>query len=136
MEPKGFIKKDNLTFMAKLLWFIIRHCLSPTAADNIVTWDRAFMMAAMIVEFEVYFAWLLQAVMHERAFQVKTTYPFPCMIFTLCRSAGVPSGTLISSRLSWALLISASSGMSPMSWLYAEGPIKSFLHLVKIWLIQ
>ena len=40
--------------------------------------------------FEVDFVWLLQAVMHERAFKVTTTYPFPCMIFSLCRSAGVP----------------------------------------------
>ena len=47
-------------------------------------------MAAMIAGFEVDFAWLLQAVMHERAFKVTTTYPFPCMIFSLCRSAGVP----------------------------------------------
>ena len=46
-------------------------------------------MAAMIAGFEVDFAWLLQAVMHERAFKVTTTYPFPCMIFSLCRSAGV-----------------------------------------------
>ena len=28
--------------------------------------------------------------MHERAFKVTTTYPFPCMIFALCRSAGMP----------------------------------------------
>ena len=28
--------------------------------------------------------------MHERAFEVTTTYPFPCMIFALCRSASVP----------------------------------------------
>ena len=28
--------------------------------------------------------------MHERAFKVTTTYPFPCMIFALCRSTGVP----------------------------------------------
>ena len=28
--------------------------------------------------------------MHERAFKVTTTYPFPCMIFSLCRSAAVP----------------------------------------------
>ena len=28
--------------------------------------------------------------MHERAFKVTTTYPFPCMIFYLCMSAGVP----------------------------------------------
>ena len=27
--------------------------------------------------------------MHERAFKVTTTYPFPCMIFSLCRSTGV-----------------------------------------------
>ena len=27
--------------------------------------------------------------MHERAFMVTTTYPFPCMIFSLCRYAGV-----------------------------------------------
>ena len=28
--------------------------------------------------------------MHERAFKVTTTYPFPCMIFAICRSTGVP----------------------------------------------
>ena len=28
--------------------------------------------------------------MHERSFKVTTTYPFPCMIFSPCRSAGVP----------------------------------------------
>ena len=72
-EPKGAIKKANLTFMEKFLWFIVFHCLSPTAADNIVTWDRALLMAAMIADFEVDFAWLLQAVMHEKAFKVTIT---------------------------------------------------------------
>ena len=33
---------------------------------------------------------LLMVVIHERAFKATTTYPFPCMIFELCRSAGVP----------------------------------------------
>ena len=28
--------------------------------------------------------------MHERTFKETTTYPFPCMIFSLCRSIGVP----------------------------------------------
>ena len=28
--------------------------------------------------------------MHERSFKVTTMYPFPCMIFSLCWSAGVP----------------------------------------------
>ena len=47
-------------------------------------------MAAMIVGFQVDFTWLLQEVMHERDFKVTTTYLFPCMIFSLCSSAGVP----------------------------------------------
>ena len=69
--------------MVKFLWLIVRHCIFPTAADNIVTWDQAVLMAAMIAGFEVDFVWLLQVVMHERAFKVTTTYPFPCMIFSL-----------------------------------------------------
>ena len=48
------------------------------------------LMAMMIAGFEVEFTWLLQAVMYERAFKVTTTYPVPCMIFALCRTAGVP----------------------------------------------
>ena len=58
-EPKGAIKKANITFTAKFLWLIVHHCLSPTVADNIVTWDRAVVMAAMISGFEVDFVWLL-----------------------------------------------------------------------------
>ena len=36
-EPKGAIKKANFMFTTKFLWLLVRHCLSPTAADNIVT---------------------------------------------------------------------------------------------------
>ena len=89
-DPKGAIKKANLTFTENFLCLIVRNFVSPTAADNIVTWDRAVFIAAMIAGFEVDLAWLLQAVMHERDFKVTTTYPFPCMIFFLCRSAVVP----------------------------------------------
>ncbi|TMW99023.1 hypothetical protein EJD97_003176, partial [Solanum chilense] len=89
-QPQRAIKKANLTSTSKFLWLIFRHYLSPTAADNIITWDHAILMAAMIARFEVHFAWLLQAVMHERAFKVTTTYHFPCMIFSLYRSASAP----------------------------------------------
>ncbi|TMX04506.1 hypothetical protein EJD97_007921 [Solanum chilense] len=125
MEPKGAITKATWTLTTKFLWLIVHQCQSPTAADNIVTWDRAVLMAAMIAEFDVDFAWLLEAVMHERAFKVTTTYTFLCMIFSLCRSAGVPIWPLISSRLRRELMISASSWMRPMSWLHAEGPVQS-----------
>ena len=85
-------------------------------------------MAAMIAGFEVDFSWLLHEVMHERDCKVTNTYPFPCMIFSLCRSEGVPI---------WIIdqLKTASSGMRPMSLLYAEGLVQSCLHLVNIWLI-
>ena len=138
-EPKGAIKKANLTFTVKFLWLIVHHCLSPITVDNclspitvdnIVTWDRAVLMVAMIVGFEMDFAWLLQAVMHERDFKVTTTYPFPCMIF-LMQTHWCSHLALINSRLRWALLISASLGMRPMSWLHAEGPVHSCLHLVQ-----
>ena len=32
-EPKRGIKKANLTFTVKVLWLIVRHCLSPTTTD-------------------------------------------------------------------------------------------------------
>ena len=38
-EPKGAIKKVNMTFTTIFLWLIVRHYLSPTSADNNVTWD-------------------------------------------------------------------------------------------------
>ncbi|TMX03693.1 hypothetical protein EJD97_014822 [Solanum chilense] len=41
-------------------------------------------------KFEVYFTWLLQAVMHERAFKATTTYPFSCMVFSSCMLPRVP----------------------------------------------
>ena len=55
-EPKGSINKANLTFTAKFLWLFVRHCLCPTTADTIVTWERAVLMDAMIARFKVDFA--------------------------------------------------------------------------------
>ena len=46
-------------------------------------------MAAMIAGFEVDFTWLLQAVMHKRAFKATSTYLFLCIVFSLYRLAGV-----------------------------------------------
>ena len=83
LEPKESIKTTNLTFKELFLWILVRQCLSPTAADNIVTLDCAVLMAAMIAGIEVDFPWLLLAVMHERDFKVTTTYTIPCMVFYL-----------------------------------------------------
>ena len=58
-EPKGAINKANLTFTTKILWLIVRHHISPIAANSIITWNRAVLISAMIAGFEVDFAWLL-----------------------------------------------------------------------------
>ena len=71
-----------MTFTTKFLWLIVRHFLSPTTVDNIVTWDQTVLMAVMTARFEVDFALILPAVMHKRAFKVTTSYPFACMIFS------------------------------------------------------
>ena len=61
----------------------------PHCSDNIVTWNHAVLMAAIVAGFEVDFAWMLQAVMHVRAFKTTSTYPFVCMVIKLYRSVRV-----------------------------------------------
>ena len=45
--------------------------------------------------------------MHERAFMVTTTYPFPCMIFSFSRSVGVTIWHIDKVKTPLALLILA-----------------------------
>ncbi|KAG5625171.1 hypothetical protein H5410_010389, partial [Solanum commersonii] len=79
------IRKATLTFVAKFFWLLVHNRVSPTEADNQVTWDRAVMVAALVAGVEIDFARMLLAEIHERAFRTSTTYPFPCLIFQLCQ---------------------------------------------------
>ncbi|KAG5620829.1 hypothetical protein H5410_006047 [Solanum commersonii] len=88
--PRLGIRKATLTFVAKFFWLLVRNRVSPTKADNQVTWDRAVIVAALVAGVEIDFARMLLAEIHERAFRTSTTYPFPCLIFQLCRDSGVP----------------------------------------------
>ncbi|KAG5579575.1 hypothetical protein H5410_050202 [Solanum commersonii] len=88
--PRLGIRKATLTFVAKFFWLLVRNRVSPTKVDNQVTWDRAVMVAALVAGVEIDFARMLLAEIHERAFRTSTTYPFPCLIFQLCRDSGVP----------------------------------------------
>ncbi|KAG5591453.1 hypothetical protein H5410_041967 [Solanum commersonii] len=47
-------------------------------------------MVALVAGVEIDFARMLLAEIHERAFRTSITYPFPCLIFQLCRDSGVP----------------------------------------------
>lgn len=64
--------------------------MSSTQVDNVVTWARTIMVAALVVGLEVYFSCMLIAEIHESAFKATTTLPFPCLIFQLCKDTGVP----------------------------------------------
>uniref|UniRef100_M1DZ10 Integrase core domain containing protein n=1 Tax=Solanum tuberosum TaxID=4113 RepID=M1DZ10_SOLTU len=88
--PRLGIRKATLNFVAKFFWLLVRNRLSPTKANNQVTWDRAVMVVALVAGVEIDFARMLLAEIHERAFRISTTYPFPCLIFHLCRDSGVP----------------------------------------------
>uniref|UniRef100_M1E0W8 Integrase core domain containing protein n=1 Tax=Solanum tuberosum TaxID=4113 RepID=M1E0W8_SOLTU len=88
--PQLGIKKATLNFVAKFFWLLVRNRVSPTKANNQLTWDRAVMVVALVAVLEIDFARMLLAETHERAFKTSTTYPFPCLIFQLCRDSGVP----------------------------------------------
>ena len=88
LDPRGLIKKANLTFTSKFFWLLFRHRLYPAGENNIITWDRAVLVAALVAG-GIDFARLLISVIHERDFKTSTTYLFACMIFHLCRDAGV-----------------------------------------------
>ncbi|KAG5572101.1 hypothetical protein H5410_061867 [Solanum commersonii] len=90
VAPRLGIRKATLTFVAKFFWLLVRNRVSPTIADNQVMWDRAVMVAALVAGVEIDFARMLLAEIHERAFRTSTTYPFPCLIFQLCRDSRVP----------------------------------------------
>ena len=89
LDPRGLIKKVNLTFTTKFFWMFVCHLLSPAAGDKILTWDRAVLVATLVAGFEIDFTKLLILMIHERAFKTSTTYQFTCIIFHLCTDAGV-----------------------------------------------
>uniref|UniRef100_M1DKC2 Integrase core domain containing protein n=1 Tax=Solanum tuberosum TaxID=4113 RepID=M1DKC2_SOLTU len=81
--PRLGIRKATLNFAAKFFWLLVRNRVSPTKADNQLTWDRAVMVTALVAGVEIDFSRMLLAEIHERAFKTSTTYPFPCLIFQL-----------------------------------------------------
>uniref|UniRef100_M1A7F0 Integrase core domain containing protein n=1 Tax=Solanum tuberosum TaxID=4113 RepID=M1A7F0_SOLTU len=88
--PRLGIRKATLNFVAKFFCLLVRNRVSPTKADNQFTWERAVIVVALVAGWEIDFACMLLTEIHERAFKTSTTYPFPCLIFQLCRDSGVP----------------------------------------------
>ncbi|KAG5595790.1 hypothetical protein H5410_037022 [Solanum commersonii] len=74
--PRLGIRKATLTFMAKFFWLLVRNRVSPTKADNQVTWDRAVMVAALVAGVKIDFAdsgvpiWHCDTLVHPTALDI------------------------------------------------------------------
>ena len=77
-------------FVAMYYLLLVQHHLSQTNVDNILNWDRAVLVAALVLGLEIDFVKLLITVIHERSFKTSTSYPFACLIFHLCRDVILP----------------------------------------------
>jgi len=58
--PRLGIRKATLNFVAKFFW-LVRNRVSSKKADNLLTWDRAIMVAALVARVEIDFARMLLA---------------------------------------------------------------------------
>ena len=121
LDPRGLIKKANLTFTFKFFWFLVRHRLSLMAPNNILTLDRAVLVATFMVGLEIDFAKLFISVIHVRSFNTSTTYPFSCIILDLYRYARVPIWHRDTLRTPFGTVDIGTSGIRPMWWHHGEG---------------
>ena len=55
LDTRSVLNKSNRTFVATFLWLLVRHRLSPTSVDNILTLHRAVLVSAMVAGFEINF---------------------------------------------------------------------------------
>lgn len=73
-------RRSTFLLQPCFFWLVFSHRLSPMDTDNILTWDGAILVAALVAKFEIDFARVLISLIHERAFKAYTTYPFAYMI--------------------------------------------------------
>lgn len=48
MDPKGLINKATLIFAAKFFEILVQHMLYPIQEVNMVAWDRAVLVVALV----------------------------------------------------------------------------------------
>ena len=57
-------KRGTLTFVAKIFLLLVQNLISPTKADNALTWDRVVMVASLVAGFEINFSRMVNAEIH------------------------------------------------------------------------
>ncbi|KAM3217714.1 putative protein isoform X1 [Capsicum annuum] len=90
VTSKGTITKASLNFAAKFWWAIVRSRLGSTSGDNRLTPDRAVLVASIMAGYNINIPRYIVEEIRERALQVTTSIPFPCLVYRLCRESGVP----------------------------------------------
>ncbi|KAG5609657.1 hypothetical protein H5410_020938 [Solanum commersonii] len=81
---RGMLSSERLLYygwLSTLLQMAIMKSSRHTTSDNGCSISSGV---------EIDFACMLLAEIHEGEFKTSTTYPFPCLIFHLCRDSGVP----------------------------------------------
>lgn len=82
-------QKVTLDFVVKFFLLLVQHCIHPKNVGNVLTWDRAVFVEAMVEGLEIDYARVVITMIHERGFKTSTTYPIACLIFQLSRESGV-----------------------------------------------
>lgn len=80
-------KRDQesvVTFYSEVLVVVLQYRLHPTFENNILTWDRAALIASLNVGYDIDLAKCINTKIHIRAFGETATFPFPCLIQQLC----------------------------------------------------
>lgn len=69
-------KEDNTAFYSQILVDLVHFRLCLTMLNNVLTWDRATLVADLLLGYEIDFVMLIKLEIHERAFDETTTHPF------------------------------------------------------------
>lgn len=62
--------------VAKFFWLLVWNKVSPTKANNPLTREKAAMVVALVVGFEIDFTHVILANIHERVLRLPLLYPF------------------------------------------------------------
>lgn len=95
----GDIKNVSLHLAAKFWWIVVRRYLCLTSMDNVLTLDRAVLIASFIASYDIKFSRWIWAEIRKGALRELTTLSFSCLGQRLYYVVGVTPITYIDQRV-------------------------------------
>ncbi|MCE0482069.1 hypothetical protein HAX54_040448, partial [Datura stramonium] len=86
-EMKGIRELSNED---KSWWSIVRYRLAATVNDNVLSTDKAALVACIMSEYLLNIPWTIAIEIRERAVKENTTLLFPSLIYQVCMESRVP----------------------------------------------